>query len=336
MADRILTDKLKSEALNSGMDLIGFAPVSRWKNAPFLLSPNSVLPSAKSVIVTGIHITDAWTEYGGEPEPHIMGPGGWMDQNSFLDRIAFKIVKFLRSYGFEAIAVASSNIWRYRTFEGIDSNFAPDLSHIHASCAAGISQIGWTGLAITPEFGPRVRFISIVTNAKLVDSPMYSGPDLCDQCMHCVSCCPSKAMKKDFNGKPHVVEIGGKTFRYANKNIWRCAWAEHFELNLRSDTLDNDHIDETTILNEINTCGKSGHERGVCQKICIPPHLRCNNNSSAKRYAMNRINKKYPDSMPTLRKLRDDITAFAIANGIELTQCKPLDKSTKLYEGINN
>ena len=29
--DRLLTEKIRAEVLNSGMDLIGFAPVGRWK-----------------------------------------------------------------------------------------------------------------------------------------------------------------------------------------------------------------------------------------------------------------------------------------------------------------
>ena len=33
--------------------------------------------------------------------------------------------------------MASSNIWRYRAFEGVPSLFAPDLSHIHAAAASG-------------------------------------------------------------------------------------------------------------------------------------------------------------------------------------------------------
>ncbi|MBN1864368.1 MAG: hypothetical protein JW808_05670, partial [Victivallales bacterium] len=332
MSNRLLTEKVKAEILNFGMDLVGFGPVERWKNAPYLLSPQAILPESKTVVVGAIHITDTWCEMGGEPEPQDRSPGGWMDQNGLLDRTAYRVVRLLNDHGHKAIAVASSNIWRYRQYDGIPSLFAPDLSHIHAAAAAGLAEIGWCGLAITPEFGSRCRFISIVTDAQLVPTPMYDGPKLCDMCGECITHCPSLAMKKDMNAKaPHVVEIGGKVYKYANKNIWRCAWAEHFNLDLNSDTLrKEDHIDEKTILNELHTKGVRGHERGVCQKYCVPPHLRTTKQSFGrdKMIAQNRINKRYPDSMPTLRKMRDDVIARAVELGIDLVAVAPLRTDT--------
>lgn len=337
MIDRIMTEKIKAEILNNGMDLIGFAPVERWKNAPFLLSPQAVMEGSKTVVVAGIHITDTWTEMGGEPNPQTLGPGGFMDHNSLLDRIAYKAVRLLNDYGYKAIGVASSNIWRYRKFEGVESWFAPDLSHIHAATAAGLTQIGWSGLAISPEFGPRVRYISIVTDAELEPTPMYDGPDLCDLCMECVKACPSYALKKDFDGKPHEIEIAGKKFRYANKNIWRCAWAEHFNLNLNSKTLNNDHVSENDILQELFQKGSHGHERGVCQKVCVPPHLRTEEPSfgrAGKKIGMKRINRRYPDIIPTLKKMRDDIISETIRIGAEIVSVAPLKVETMVGKNV--
>lgn len=332
MSNRVLTELVRAEALGMGMDLVGFGPVERWKNAPRLLSPQAILPESKTVVVCGIHITDTWTEMGGEPEPQDRSPGGWMDQNSLLDRVAYRLARLFHDHGQQAIAVVSSNIWRYRQYEGIPSLFAPDLSHIHAATAAGLAEIGWSGLAITPEFGSRVRFISIVTDAELVPTPMYDGPKLCDHCGDCVRHCPSGALFKDLNSaEPHRVEIGGKVFTYANKNIWRCAWAEHFNLDLNSDTLKKDlHVDEAVILAELHGRGVRGHERGVCQKVCVPPHLRTTRPSFGRdrRIAQNRINPRYPESMPTLRKLRDDLAARAVALGADLVAVAPLQSDT--------
>ena len=335
--NRYLTEQLKAFVLSEGMDLVGFGPVERWSEAPFLLSPQAILPGCKTVIVGAIHITDTWTEMGGEPTPQDLGPGGWMDQNSLLDRVGYHTARFLMDSGYKAIPIASSNIWRYRDFENIPSLFAPDLSHMHAAVAAGLGEMVWTGLTSTPEFGPRVRFISIVTDAELVPTPMYNGPELCDKCMDCVKCCPSYAMEKDMNGKPHTVNIGGKTYKYANKNIWRCAWAEHFSLDLDSQTLEKDHINEEMVIDEVNEKGVRGHERGVCQKICIPPHLRTEAPSFGrenKRIAMKRINKRYDENMPTLRKMRDDIIAKAIQWGADYLGVGTIDTNSKYFEMI--
>lgn len=338
MADRMLTDRIRAEILGMGMDLVGFGPVERWKNAPFLLSPKAILPESKTVVVAGIHITDTWTEMGGEPEPQDRSAGGWMDQNSLLDRVAYRTVRLLNEYGQKGIAVASSNIWRYRQFEGIPSLFAPDLSHIHAATAAGLAEIGWSGLAITPEFGSRCRFISIVTDAELVPTPMYNGPKLCDMCGECIKHCPSAALRKEL-GKPHEIEIGGKVFRYANKNMWRCAWAEHFNLDLNSKHLKEwPKVGEKQILDEIAEKGTRGHERGVCQKYCVPPHLRTNMPSfgrSDKLIAQNRINKRYPENMPTLRKMRDDIAAAAVRYGADICSVAPLTHDVETVPGYS-
>ncbi len=336
MSDRVLTDKVRAEALGMGMDLVGFGPVERWKHAPYLLSPQAILPESKTVVVSAIHITDTWTEMGGEPEPQDNSPGGWMDQNSLLDRVAYALTRLLNRHGHKAIAVASSNIWRYRKYEGIPSLFAPDLAHIHAATAAGLAEIGWSGLAITPEFGARCRFISVVTSADLVPTPMYDGPKLCDMCMQCVKICPTASLRKEL-GTPHEVNIGGKVFRYANKNIWRCAWAEHFNLDLNSQHLKEwDTIGEKEILREIAEKGRRGHERGVCQKVCVPPHLRTREGSFGrpdKLIAQNRINRRYPESMPTLRKMRDDITAAAVRMGVDCCAVGPITKDLETVPG---
>ncbi len=338
MADRMLTDKVRAEMLGMGMDLVGFAPVDRWEHAPFLLSPQAILPDGKFVVVAGIHITDTWTEMGGEPEPQDRSAGGWMDQNGLLDRVAYRTARLLQGYGHKAIPVASSNIWRYRKFEGVPSLFAPDLSHIHAATAAGLAEIGWSGLAITPEFGSRCRFISIVTSADLIRTPMYNGPKLCDMCGACIKACPTASLRKEL-GSPHEVRIGGKTYRYANKNMWRCAWAEHFDLDLNSENLKKlEHVGEAEIMGEIAEKGKRGHERGVCQKVCVPPHLRTREPSFGrpdKMIAQNRINRRYPESMPTLRKMRDDIVAAATKMGVDICTVAPLSKDIETVPGYS-
>ncbi len=167
MSNRVLTEKVRTDILDYGMDLVGFAPVSRWENAPYLLSPEAILPGAKTVVVAALHLTDTFMEMGGEPEPQDNSPGGFLNGSAFIERFSYRTARLLNDSGHQAVGIACSNIWRYREFEGIPSLFAPDLSHIHAAAAAGLGEIGWSGLTITPEFGNRVRFYSVVTDAAL-------------------------------------------------------------------------------------------------------------------------------------------------------------------------
>lgn len=50
-------------------------------------------------------------------------------------------------------------------------------------------------MVLTPQFGPRQRFISIVTNAPIEPDPVYNGK-ICKRCFKCVEVCPVKAISK--------------------------------------------------------------------------------------------------------------------------------------------
>ena len=86
-----------------------------------------------------------------------------------------------------------------------------------------LGEFGLNRLLLTPKFGPRVRLISIVTNAPLDPDPMYNGPKLCrrEECEDlCVKACPLKA----FEDKLVSVKIGDRVFEYAALNSERCQW----------------------------------------------------------------------------------------------------------------
>lgn len=267
-----LTAKVRNLASELGADLVGFAPNSRFANAPPTLSPQGLLPSAETVVVVGIHHPDAVMELSGEPDPQTIGAYQiqyWM--NNKLDHISFKLGRFLEDAGYEALPLASSNIWRYAPYKGEPTEFAPDLSNIHAAVAAGLGEFGISGLFISPQYGPRVRMACIVTNAPLTPTPLYEGPPLCDKCGLCIKNCPSQALSRETKGMSKV-EIEDRTYTYINKNKWRCAWGEHFDMELSLPK--PERIDRDVILQELAKHGRRGGEMGSCQRFCLPPHLR--------------------------------------------------------------
>ena len=112
MYQRKLTEKLRSLATDLGADLVGFAPNSRFANAPPTLCPRGLLPTAETVVVVGIHHPDAVMELSGEPDPQTIGAYQiqyWM--NNKLDHISFQLGRFLEDAGYEALPLAASNIW---------------------------------------------------------------------------------------------------------------------------------------------------------------------------------------------------------------------------------
>ena len=75
---------------------------------------------------------------------------------------------------------------------------------------AGLGEYGRHGLVITPEFGPRVRFGKIFTDAPLHhDSPVRFGvTEFCESCRRCTEACPPGAIT---DGSPTSVKLNRST-----------------------------------------------------------------------------------------------------------------------------
>ena len=271
--DVALTARVKGHALGElGADLVGIADVGRFRNAPERMSPQGIMPDARSVVVMALHHPDGCVEMGGREHPQEIGPYRvqyWM--NSVLDEISYRMALFLERSGFRAVPIASSNIWRYKGYRDMTENFAPDLSHMHAAVAAGLAEFGYSGLAITPEDGARQRYVTVVTDAVLAPSPLLEPGTVCDGCDLCVTHCMSGALSKEIDGE-NVVEIEGNRYTYARKNLWRCAWGEHFDLDL--DLPIPERVDEDVILAAIEEHGFRGGEMGSCLRYCVPREQR--------------------------------------------------------------
>ena len=305
--NRNLTARVKECAYAIGADLVGVSPIARFKNAPIMMSPQGILPTAQSVVVCAIHHLDEAIELGGEQHPQIIGPYSIQYvMNLKLDYIAFRVARYLDSLGYEAVPIAASNIWRYRPFGELTATFAPDMSHIYAATCAGLGQLGWHGLTMSPEYGPRNRFISIITNAPLCPTPLYDETKLCDMCGACITHCPTDAYRKECNGTK-CIEVEDKTFKFANKNLWRCAWAEHFDLDL--DLEIPDVVDEQVILEHVDKYGMRGGEMGCCVKYCLPKHLRSDGGTHTSA-PMRRKHSVADTALPVHRRLYDEVVDF--------------------------
>ena len=284
--DHLLTAQVKKKAFDLGVDLIGVGNIERWANAPLLMSPRGLMPTAKSVVVCAIHHTDAMIEIGGENSPHEQGTYVYqLFMNSHLDFLSYTLGRFLEDRGYRAVPITASNIWRYREYKGLTSTFAPDMSHIYASVAAGLTEMGYSGIAMSPEYGPRNRFVSIITDAPLVPDPLLPGNTVCDRCGMCIKHCVIDAFRQEVNGEV-ALEIEGNRYSFANKNLWRCAWSEHFGLDCELEVPAK--VTEPVILERMKEVGLRGGTMGCCIKFCLPKDRR----SWDKSYSSAPIRKK--------------------------------------------
>jgi epoxyqueuosine reductase len=226
--DPRLTDEIKATILGLGADIVGVAPVERLENAPKGNRPVDYMSDAKTVISFGLHladgICDVWGEYsqqGKTISPYLFY--GYGLTNLELGRIANVAAKRLEYQGYKSLMFPPT--WptsHYRWLGLREGDERADFSHRHAAVAAGLGEFGFNGLVLTPNFGPRARFNSIITNAPLVPSPMYEGPELCqpERCDYlCVTVCPAQALHLD---KTREVNIGERHFKYTYNDIYRC------------------------------------------------------------------------------------------------------------------
>ncbi len=270
--DSQLTGLIKSAAFNLGADLVGIANIGRFANAPAEMSPQGLLPAAQTVIVCALHHPDGCIEIGGLEHPQKMGSYAVQGlMNTHLDHMSYEMARVVEDLGYQALPIAASNIWRYRNYKNLNAVFAPDMSHIYAAVAAGLSELGYQGISMTPEFGPRNRFVSIVTTAPLDPTPLLPGNTLCDRCNQCVTHCLAGALSEEVDGTVDLV-IEDRRYTKANKNLWRCSWGEHFGVDL--DLPKPDVVTEENIIATIREHGLRGGEMGSCLRHCLPPHLR--------------------------------------------------------------
>jgi len=217
-----LTREIKKLALSGDVDYVGVASVDRFKNAPDGWKPTDLLESCRSVVSLGVRIGEGvkvanQRAYSGLRHGiYIYMMFGYTFLNERLNLSAFRISKWLEKKSYISIPIPASGPSDPYMARGA-------FSHRHAAVAAGLGEFGWNGLLMTSNAGPRVRLVSIQTEAELSPDPLYSGKKLCnkEKCGICNKTCPTNAISKKESVK---IEIGGKLFEYAKLNKVRCMY----------------------------------------------------------------------------------------------------------------
>jgi len=177
-----------------GADLVGFAPVERWDESgevPPDFRPQSIWPPAKTVIVIGMEMPLPIVE----TTPSIVHKELYDTSNRELDQIAYDLTRWLNRAGYASFFFPRDGYGSLRALR--EKNLAA-FSHVMAAKYAGLGTIGASHNLLTPEFGPRVRLVSVFTSASVPPDPVTST-ELCILCAACARCCPKKAigMRKD-------------------------------------------------------------------------------------------------------------------------------------------
>jgi epoxyqueuosine reductase QueG len=119
--------------------------------------------------------------------------------NDRLNQVAHRLAVFLQDRGFRSLLFPATFGPAHQAFHDMMPGWMGLFSQRHAAVRAGLGEFALNNVVITPEYGPRVRFNSVITQAPLAASPLLAEKVClgtpCNLCIetcggHCLSLVP--------------------------------------------------------------------------------------------------------------------------------------------------
>ncbi|MDR1938584.1 MAG: 4Fe-4S dicluster domain-containing protein [Tannerellaceae bacterium] len=181
-----LKQQIARKAHRLGAALTGFAPVARWEEFGETreeLFPHRVFPFTQTVVVLAVPIFIPMLD----TTPSIVYSELYNTTNRVLDDMAYRLALFLNEKGQRAVFFPRDG---YGDISVLLQNPEAGFSHVLAAKYAGLGTVGYNHTLLTPEYGPRLRFVSVLTDAAVAPDPMQEK-ELCLGCKRCQKFCPT-------------------------------------------------------------------------------------------------------------------------------------------------
>jgi len=248
-----LKQKLQDFSQKNGIDVLGFAPKSRFEGVDPKYNPFSIFPEGETVILLGKRICRGslrGVEEGSNFFDYSLFGSYWLE-DTFLSTACYDMTRVLEDEGWEAVPIFPNPTevcpQGVPVAEGkLAPNVHPDFTY--AAVATGVAEIALSGLLFTPEFGSRQRFHMIITDAILEPTPILEK-SICDQCGKCADICPLHAISKN---EYEMVEICGKVMKVAKIDYSLCAKCKN-----------------GAVPNRFISAGKPDRVAALCNRTCL-------------------------------------------------------------------
>jgi len=217
------TEELKAFARNKGADLVGIASIDRFDELPQERHPTAIFPEVKSVVMIGKRITRGTlrgVEEGTQFSNYNLFGYSWLNDR-FIALTTYETAEFLENNGWESVPLPPLPVQTPAMGVPVKENQPPPnviLDFDDAAVRAGLGEIGYCGVFLSPEFGPRQRYQLILTDAELEPEPVLTK-SICDKDMACVETCPLSAINPE---KETEIGICGKKMLVADIDFAKC------------------------------------------------------------------------------------------------------------------
>jgi epoxyqueuosine reductase len=178
---------------NLDVELTGVARLADIEGTPLAEAARALLPSCASIVVFGAEV---FTEFLDLTRPERIAGAPKMNDllerhvnylRGRLTRASYLVARASHAAGFQALPLPGEG-------PSVDARFLKAvIPYKQAAEAAGLGEIGMSGLLVTPEYGPRVQLALCLTEAEL-DSTARGDAGGCRYCNICVFKCPSRAI----------------------------------------------------------------------------------------------------------------------------------------------
>ncbi|WP_406656866.1 4Fe-4S double cluster binding domain-containing protein [Methanolobus sp. ZRKC2] len=253
-----LKEEIQEKAFEVGFQLFGVSDIKKLEEAEFpdgrgLMRPSEVMPEAKSAFVMGFVLWDEGLNAAISSVSTGDFSGGEADYYNMYYEVTetrgWRLVSWLKDKGYKAIPTHT-----------VQEKIAATL--------AGLGFIGHNTQVITPEYGPRVRWMTVLTDAELEpDEPftrdLCAEQPLCQEKSLCVKSCPYQAI---IPGPSQGVEPGKKLI------YDKCVVSHEFDKEVSSQhekyirRITDRGFMECTICNLICPYGKTVEENIIPEK----------------------------------------------------------------------
>ena len=212
-----LTNEVITWLRANGARVVGVSKLERFEGAPRGHHPRDFMPEVRSVVTFGVALLHQVLHWEGHlvnselvPLEHqkdvlqnyFYRQTGITMVNGLLDRMALSVSNFLESCGYLSLFFPATYGAEANEFiqERIPSGWGL-FSQRHAAVMAGLGEFGLNNVVVTPQYGPRIRFNSVITEAELTPSPLLKEKVcLGESCSICVQNCPGAiSLRPDFD-----------------------------------------------------------------------------------------------------------------------------------------